>query len=95
MAAGIADEVFWRSTPAETMALLEAIRERRETEQRAENMRAGLIAAAVYNNNPRRKRGAKPVRPSDFFKAPPKIVSPEEMEAALDQWMASQNARGA
>lgn len=32
-----------------------------------ENERFGLIAATIINNNPYRKKGAKPVHPGDFF----------------------------
>lgn len=74
----------------ELVALLDAKAKRWRAEQAAANQRAGLITAAIYNVH--RKKGKRPLQAKDFFKAPPKIVSPEEMEAALDSWLERHNA---
>jgi hypothetical protein len=83
--------VFWRSTPAEVGALLEAIAERDAARERAANLRAGLVAAAVYNVH--RRKGAQPIRPEDFLREEPKVLTPEEMEQMMDGWMLTHNAR--
>lgn len=70
---------------------MDAIAKREAEQQRLMILCAGLPTSAVYNVH--RKKGSKPVKPQDFIKAPPKIVSPEEMEAALDAWAASVSAR--
>lgn len=56
-------------------------------------MRAGLIAAVIVNTSPNRKKGAKPVKPQDFFRARQRVMTVEETEAALDAWMIRQNRR--
>lgn len=68
VAAGIPDELFWRSTPAEIAALFRAINERESALQRAANLRSGLVAAVLVNIH--RKRGKPPVGPEDFFRDP-------------------------
>ncbi|HSH44476.1 MAG TPA: hypothetical protein VK966_01335 [Longimicrobiales bacterium] len=86
--------MFWRLTPRELEALLDAIGERREQENEAENLRAGLVAAMIYNVH--RRRGAKPKEPRDFFrpaKAGDEIVSTEQMRSALDAWADRTNRR--
>lgn len=92
VALGVEDALFWRSTPYETRLLLEAIGKRREEEAHQENLRFGLVAAAIYNNNPHRRGRA--LQAQDFVRTAPKVVSPEELEAALDSWAQSLNNEG-
>ena len=47
--------------------------------------------AAIYNTTPGRK--GRVLQPHDFVRMPPKVVSAEEMEAALDAWAISHNAQ--
>ena len=54
-------------------------------------LRAGLVAATIVNMTPGRKGRA--ARPEDFIRTPPKIVSAEEMEAALDAWAGGLNSK--
>lgn len=63
IAAGIPDELFRRSTPQEMELVMHAVAER----DRAANMRAALITAAVINSNPFRKKSARTVSPYDFI----------------------------
>lgn len=50
-----------------TMRLLFALIERREEVEYREDLRTGLVSALLYN--PHRKKGAKAMKPSDFFPA--------------------------
>ncbi len=88
IAAGIPDEVFWKLTPLEFKAVLD----RREAEERAKYMRAGLIAATIVNVN--RRQGAAIVNAEDFFNFPPKpedYMSIEEATATMDAWAKTHN----
>lgn len=64
--------------------------EKRSAESTEAALRAGLIAASIYNTTPGRRGRA--LRPEDFVRMPPKIVTAKEMEAALDAWASSHNA---
>jgi len=78
----------------ETGALLEKMAEKALAEEKAATLRAGLIAAAVYNVN--RKKGSRPIKPQDFLarSANPVVeVEPEEMERLLDAWAGTVNKR--
>lgn len=55
------------------------------------DLQAGIVAAAVINSNPYRKKGAKVVKASDFVlkfrevkKAAPKPMNAEEFRRAFD-----------
>lgn len=61
---GMTDEEFGRTTMARLLAQL---RRREEIEHRAD-LRAGVLASLLYN--PHRKKGAKSMKPDDFFPAP-------------------------
>lgn len=82
LAAGVPDEVFWRSTPAETQRLVKELTERERQSYRHIDLLAGLIASSVYNASGRVKRK---VRPTDFFREPEKDT-PENLRAALVKW---------
>jgi hypothetical protein len=53
-------------------------------------LRAGLIAAAVYNVN--RKKGARMLQASDFVVMPDDFLAPEDAASYMDAWAASQNS---
>ena len=83
--------MFWDSTPLEMGALLDALRERREGEAKAAVLRAGVVAAAIYNVN--RKKGAPMVKPRDFLAEAPKALPPAALERAFDAWARDTNRR--
>lgn len=91
VAAGIPDEVYWRSTPEELTALLEELDKRETRLKREADLRAGLIAAELHNTQPFRRPGARRLRPSDFIREPPKKLSPEEVYKAMSSWAKSVN----
>lgn len=80
------DEVFWRSTLSEVVAVLERDHARR----REANLRAGLIAATICNVN--RKKGTRAFVPEDFVVGakggprPEDYMSPAEGRRALNAW---------
>lgn len=89
LAAGVDDAVFWGSTPAEVRTLVGAEVERfqdiEESRQRAANLRAGVIAAEVYNSTPGRRGRAK--RATDYFEYPGEgRDSARNLRAALVVW---------
>lgn len=61
--------------------LLKELEDRRQLEQRADTLRAGLVAAAVYNVH--LKKGKPAVKPTDFLPREVKIVTPAEMAARI------------
>lgn len=76
---GVPDELFWRSTPNEVTALVEEILELRRASERANNRRAGLVAASIYNV--RRTEKSDPlVHPDDFFRDRDQDEEPERMD---------------
>ncbi len=83
------DLVFWESTPKEVHLLLREIVEEKTRESRAASLRAGLVAAAIYNVH--RKPGARALRAEDFIREPPKLLTASQMEVQMDAWMASVN----
>lgn len=89
VAAGVSDDLFWRSTPVELEELLYQIGEREKRLQIAATERAGLIASMVYNVN--RRKGRRALKPSDFVKREPRRLTPEEWERELDGWMRATN----
>lgn len=89
MAEGVPDDLYWRSTASELMAILEHTSRRREQQERAAAHRAGLIAAMIGNVH--RKKGARRLKPSDFVREPTRVVSPETARQILDGWAARQN----
>ena len=93
VAAGIPDDLYWQCTPPERQALLEALAQREERRERSATLRAGLVAAAVYNVH--RKKGAKAIKPQDFVRQEKKteIVSPEEFARRMSAWADSHNAK--
>jgi len=75
---GRSSDEFWELTPREIQACSEAW----ARVERAQNIRAGTIAASVYNVH--QGRGKKPLKWSDFFtdtEAKPK--QPQSAEAIL------------
>jgi hypothetical protein len=84
IAAGVPEDLYWRSTPYEVRMLIRALHDRRKQEDRAATLRAGMIAAAVYNVH--RRKGARPVKPTDFVREERKVVDPDTMVEILDGW---------
>jgi hypothetical protein len=68
-----------------------AIVEIRRNEQKSATLRAGLVAASVYNVH--RRKGTKPVKPQDFIKEGPQVVSAQVMAAAFKSWAGAHNRR--
>lgn len=66
-------------------------REERWAKERA--MNAGMIAAAVYNNNPNRRSGARMVKPSDFVGQETVVVSADELSETMGRWAETQNSQ--
>jgi hypothetical protein len=91
VAAGIPDELYWRSTPVEVRALLEAIAEQEAARQKSDTFRAGIVASAVYNVN--LKKGAKQIKPTDFLPKEAKAVPVEEAEKVMLAWARSSGVR--
>lgn len=89
VAAGVSDGLFWSSTPVELEELLYQIGEREKRLQIAATERAGLVASMIYNVN--RKRGRRALKPGDFVKRPPRVLTPEEWEQVTDSWMKATN----
>jgi hypothetical protein len=89
VAAGIDDALFWELTATETRTLLEALMRRDGERERSALLRAGLVAAAVYNVN--RKKGARPLQPKDFVREPVRHLTPEQMDRALQAWASRVN----
>lgn len=52
-------------------------------------LRAGLIAASIYNVN--RKKGSRAFQPDDFIRKPPKLLSPEQMYREFSRWAKTTN----
>jgi hypothetical protein len=63
----------------------------RRDEAKAATLRAGLVAAAVYNVN--RRKGAKPIKATDFVREPPRPITADEMAALFKGWARSYNRR--
>ena len=90
MAIGIPDELFWRLTQVEVMAVLQEV----ALQERQANLRAGLIAATICNANPYRKKGARFLQPEDFIKGPRQYMSLEEGTRFMDRWARVINKQG-
>lgn len=93
MAAGVPDDLYWRSTPAEVGALLDEIVERESRQERAASLRAGLVTSAIYNVN--RKRGTAAYKPSDFVAKAGKdrVLSPSDLAKAFDAFTEDHNRK--
>jgi hypothetical protein len=90
LAAGIDDDTYWQCTPQETRLLFEAFGRRQSQLARAETLRAGLIAAAIYNVN--RRRGTPVITPEDFLPRDQVTVSPEVAVSMFREWAQGINA---
>ena len=88
VAVGIPDELFWRLTRGEVMAVLKEVAQR----DRQANLRAGLIAATIVNVN--RKKGTRMLKPEDFLKSPREYMSVEEGTQFMDRWARGINKAG-
>lgn len=71
--------------------MLREIYEMESRRERAATLRAGLIAAAIYNVH--RKKGTKAFKASDFIREPVKIVKPGDLARALTSFADEHNAR--
>jgi hypothetical protein len=92
LALGITDEVFWDSTPEETLLLAMKLHERLTAERQANeynaNVRFGTIAAEIVNQSPWRRRGTRPLTWRSFFldAAEQELDTPSALTAALLAW---------
>jgi hypothetical protein len=93
VALGVPDELYWRSTPYEVQQLVRAIVGFRQQDAKAATLRAGLVAAAIYNVN--RRKGAKVIKPQDFVREPAKPVDPNQMAEVFKAWARAHNRRAA
>jgi hypothetical protein len=94
VACGVPDEVYWRSTPTEAGALLDELVDLEARRERNAMLRAGLVAAAVYNVH--RKAGSRAFRAEDFVRKEreeAQEVTPAQMRAWLLSWAERQNRR--
>ena len=76
--------MFWQLTIDELDAVFDAETKRRRAEAHAADMRAGLVAATFVNVF--RKKGARPLQPSDFIAGPHQYMSVKEAQRALTIW---------
>lgn len=90
LAAGVTQNVFDRTTPAELRRLVEARNRIEMARERAKDRRAGLVAAAIYNVNRSRKTD-KIYQPDDFFRHQGERVNPEEAQRMLTAWARRHN----
>ena len=88
MTCGIPHELFWELSIPE----VEAVVERRVEEQRAQTLRAGLIAATILNVH--RAKGQPLVQPQDFLADRDQFLSSEEAMAFMDRWAKAQSEGG-
>jgi hypothetical protein len=93
VALGVPDELYWRTTPYEVQQVVRAIVANKRDEHKAATLRAGLVAAAIYNTN--RRKGTRPVKPQDFVREGPKKMSANEMAAIFKSWARAHNRRAA
>lgn len=63
----------------------------RQAKQDAMNLGFGLVAATLVNIH--RKKGTRPVQPSDFFAGPEERLTVNEAVEFLDRWADRQNER--
>jgi hypothetical protein len=84
MVAGIPDEKYWELTLEEVRAVLELRAREQAALARAADLRAGLVAATLVNIF--RKKGKKPVQPTDFIRGPRKPMSPEAARSFMNRW---------
>lgn len=85
------DRLYWRSDPAQLSVLLEELADRRKREAEAAILRAGIIAAAIYNTAPGRKQGDRIWTPEDFLASKEDTdetvyVEPEILFDMLKEW---------
>lgn len=94
IAAGVPDELYWQLTPPEIRALLEELAEREARQERNAALRAGLVAAAIYNVH--RRKGTQALKPEDFVRPERervKILPAAEMAKRLQAWAEAHNKR--
>jgi hypothetical protein len=91
--------MYWQLTPVETGALLDEIVAMESRRERNRDLRAGLVAACIYNTTPRKPgspNASKVYQPTDFVGAErtePTIVSRDEMIRQLVTFAESHNKR--
>ena len=79
--------MFWDLTLRE----VEAVLKRCIGHARDANLRAGLVAATIYNVN--RRKGTRMLKPSDFLTQPVRHMSVGEARTFMDQWAEGQNQK--
>lgn len=89
---GLAPDVFWSMTPRQFGHLVDRHKQR----QRAEDRRAGVVAAMIYNAHRNPKKDAKGWTWLDVFPEhrPPKVVqTDDQMFEAMKLWTAATNRK--
>jgi hypothetical protein len=77
---GISESQFIKLTPAEFHSIQDEALQELSTAEERENMRTARILAAIYNNNPNRKKSSKRFSEEDFL---PKKKAKEKSAADL------------
>ena len=90
MLSGIPDELYWRLDSQELSALLRLKARQERALTRADNLRAGLVAATIANVH--RKKGGRLFKPSDFLAEKRKYMTPVEARSYMDRWARAVNA---
>jgi hypothetical protein len=95
----MSDDLYWRLTPVETGALLDEIVALESRRERSRDLRAGLVAASIYNTTPRKPgspNARKVYQPEDFVgreHTEPTIVPRGEMIRQLVMFADQHNKR--
>ncbi len=76
--------MYWRLTRREVVAVLQAIVKRVSEQNRAADLRAGLIAATITNVH--RRKGAALVHPQDFVRMPKRFMTVKEAQTHMNRW---------
>ncbi|GAF67928.1 unnamed protein product [marine sediment metagenome] len=87
---GMPNELYWDSTREEVDAVFRQRADYDAAQNKAANLRAGLVAATLINIY--RKPGARTVKPSDFVVQERQYMSPKEGRTFMDRWAATENA---
>ena len=84
MMLGIPNELYWDSTREEVDAIFAMKLQYDKAQNKAANLRAGLVAATLINIH--RKKGTPAVKPMDFVVQKRQYMSPKEAVVFMDQW---------
>lgn len=95
MAAGIPDELFWRSTPHEAGLLYEELSAIERSRRREAALRAGHIVAMIHNRF--RSKKEEVMKPTDLLRGEKDEdadrLSPEEALQYMRAWAEARNQK--